>query len=74
MKKKERKNCASPDLCALLAVVDGAAVWVGGLGVGLALEELAARGGLEVHHRPAVRHLLRQPARLWGRGRRGLGG
>ena len=59
---------APSHLGALLAVVDGAAVGEGGLGVGLALEELAAGGGLEVHHRATVRHLLRQPARLWGKG------
>ena len=51
-------------LGALLALVHGAAGGEVRLGVGAVLDEEAAGRGLEVHHRPAVLHLLRQPPGL----------
>ena len=51
-------------LGALLALVHGAAGGEVRLGVGAVLDEEAAGRGLEVHHRPAVLHLLRQAPRL----------
>jgi hypothetical protein len=50
---------------ALLTVVDWAAVREGGLGVSLVLEQLAARCGLQVNHRPTVSHLLSQTTRFY---------
>ena len=47
-------------LGALLALVHGAAGREVRLGVGAVLDEEAAGRGLEVHHRPAVLHLLSQ--------------
>ena len=47
-------------LGALLALVHRAAGWEVRLGVGAVLDEEAAGRGLEVHHRPAVLHLLSQ--------------
>ena len=53
-----------PHLRPLLTVVHRAAGGEVGLGVGTVLDEGAAGAGDQVHDRPAVRHLLCQPAGL----------